>query len=148
MAFATNAQLVEVLPTIINHGVTDFTSDLAEAEKDVKRYLEVNWYNKTFSGGYNQVGRSTGSEFDASLLTEAQWTRATVFRALSTHILPSLSPFAVGGDTFREMITFYKARFEEEMDMEMAQGIEYDSDNDGTVAKGEVHRQRADRVYR
>lgn len=148
MAFATNAQLVEVLPTIINHGITDFTSDLAEAEKDVKRYLEVNWYNKTYSGGYNQVGSAVGSAYDASLLTEAQWRRATIFRALSTHILPSLSPFTVGGDTFREMITFYKSRFNEEMDMEMAQGVEYDADDDGTISKGEVHRQRADRVYR
>jgi len=147
-AFATNAQLVEVLPTIINHGITDFTSDLAEAEKDVKRYLEVNWYNKTYSGGYNQVGSAVGSAYDASLLTEAQWRRATIFRALSTHILPSLSPFTVGGDTFREMITFYKSRFNEEMDMEMAQGVEYDADDDGTISKGEVHRQRADRVYR
>jgi len=148
MAFATNAQLVEVLPTIINHGITDFSSDLAEAEKDVKRYLEVNWYNKTYSGGYNQVGSAVGSAYDASLLTEAQWRRATIFRALSTHILPSLSPFTVGGDTFREMITFYKSRFNEEMDMEMAQGVEYDADDDGTISKGEVHRQRADRVYR
>jgi hypothetical protein len=148
MAFANNAQLVEVLPTIINHGITDFTSDLAEAEKDVKRYLEVNWYNKTYSGGYNQIGRSVGSAYDASLLTETQWQRATIFRALSTHILPSLSPFTVGGDTFREMITFYKSRFNEEMDMEMAQGVEYDADDDGTISKGEVHRQRADRVYR
>lgn len=138
MAFATNAQLVDVVPTITSHGVTDFTALLAEAENDVKRYLEVKWYNKT----------TRGATFDASLLTESQWTRATIFRALSTHILPSLSPFAVGGDTFREMITFYKARFNEEMDMEISQGIEYDSDNSGSISAGEIHRQRADRIYR
>jgi len=138
MAFATNTQLLEVVPTITSHGITDFTDQLTEAEKDVKRWLEVKWYNKT----------TRGKTFDATLLTEAQWTRATIFRALSTHILPSLSPFAVGGDTFREMITFYKARFNEEMDMEMSQGVEYDADNDSVITKGEIHRQRADRIYR
>ena len=148
MAIATNTQLTAVQPSIVNHGITDFTAQLTEAEADVKRYVEVNWYNKTYSQGYDGVGRRIGSTFDASKLVEAQWTRATIYRALYSHILPLLSPFAVGGDTFREMIEHYRNRFVEEMDMEMAQGVQYDGDGDGSIAEAEKFKQRQERIYR
>ena len=148
MAYATNSQLTAIQPSIVNHGITDFTAQLAEAEADVKRYIEVNWYNKTYSQGYDRVGRRIGSTFDASKLVEAQWTRATVYRALYAHILPLLSPFAVGGDTFTNMIEHYRNRFVEEMDMEMAQGVQYDGDGDGSIAESEKFKQRQERIYR
>lgn len=148
MAYATNAQLQDVQPTIINHGITDFTDQLTEAEADVKRYIEIEWYNKHFSQGFNQIGRAVGAEFDASLLTDSQWTRATIYRALYAHILPLLSPFAVGGDTFREMITFYKNRFNEEMDAVIAKGVEYDLNNDSVIQRSEKHKVAHGRVYR
>jgi hypothetical protein len=132
----------------MNHGVTDWTTQLAEAENDVNRWLEVNWYNKTFTQGFDQIGRAVGSEMDATLLTDTQWTRATVYRALYAHILPTLSPFAVGGDTFREMIDFYRERFHEEMDLEIGKGVEYDLNNDGTISRTEKHKHRQDRIYR
>lgn len=148
MAYATNSSLTQYVPSIVNHGITDFTTQLTEAEGDVNRYLEVNWYNKTFTQGFDQIGRAVGAEFDATLLTDTQWTRATVFRALYAHILPLLSPFAVSGDTFQTMIEYYRNRFHEEIDMEIAKGVEYDLDNDGTVTRTEKHKVRNDRIYR
>ena len=148
MAYATNSDLTQYVPSIVNHGITDFTTQLTEAESDVNRYLEVNWYNKTFTQGFDQIGRAVGAEFDATLLTDTQWTRATVFRALYAHILPLLSPFQVSGDTFQTMIDYYRNRFHEEIDMEIAQGVEYDLDNDGTVTRTEKHKVRQDRIYR
>ena len=148
MAYATNAQLIDVQPTIVNHGITDFTDQLTESETDVKRYIEVNWYNKHIDQGFNRIGRAVGAEFDATKLTDSQWTRATIYRALDAHILPLLSPFAVGGDTFREMIDYYRNRFVEEMDMELAKGVEYDHDGDSVISRGEKHKHRQDRIYR
>ncbi len=148
MAYANNTQLQAVQPSIVNHGITDFTAQLTEAEADVKRYIEVNWFNKTYSQGFNGIGRKIGATFDASKLVEAQWQRATVYRALYSHILPLLSPFAVGGDTFREMIEHYRNRFVEEMDMEMAQGVQYDGDSDGSITESETFKQRQERIYR
>ena len=148
MAYATNSDLIQYVPTIVNHGVADFTTQLTEAEADVNRYLEVNWYNKSFTSGYNQVGRIAGSEFDASKLTDTQWTRVTVFRALYAHILPLLSPFQVGGDTFQEMINYYRERFHEEINMAIAQGVEYDTNGDAEITTAEKYKQRADRIYR
>ena len=148
MAFATNSDLLQYVPTITSHGITDFSTQLTAAENDVKRYIEIEWYNKAFSQGFNQLGRAVGTEFNASLLTESQWTRATVFRALYAHILPLLSPFTVGGDTFREMIDYYRQRYNEEIKAEISQGVEYDGNNDGSISRGEKHKHRQDRIYR
>jgi hypothetical protein len=148
MAYATNTQLTAIQPSIVNHGITDFTAQLAEAETDVKRYIEVNWYNKTHSQGYNQIGQAIGPEFAANKLVESQWTRATVYRALYAHILPLLSPFAVGGDTFTNMIEHYRNRFVEEMDMEIAKGVKYDANLDGSISRSETHKQLQSRIYR
>jgi len=148
MAYATNAQLTAVQPTIVNHGITDFTDQLTEAEADVNRHLEVNWYNKTFTQGFDQIGRAVGAEFDATLLTDTQWTRSTIYRALYAHILPLLSPYQVGGDSFREMMDYYRERYFEEIEMEMAQGVEYDLDNDGSITRTEKHKHRQDRIFR
>ena len=148
MAYATNTQLTAVQPTIVNHGITDFTTQLTDAETDVKRYIEIEWYNKHFSQGFNQIGKAVGAEFDSTLLTDSQWTRATIYRALYAHILPLLSPFAVGGDTFREMIDYYRNRFHEEMDAEIAKGVEYDLNNDNVIQRSEKHKVAHGRVYR
>lgn len=148
MPYATNADLVDVQPSIINHGITDFTDQLTEAEADVNRHIEIEWFNKSFRQGFNAIGRAIGSEFDATLLTGSQWQRATIYRALYAHILPLLSPYAVGGDTFREMMDYYRNRFHEEMNAEIAKGVEYDANNDGSVSRSEVHKVAHGRIFR
>ena len=39
-------------------------------------------------------------------------------------------------------------RFEEEMDLQFALGIQYDEDGDGSVTDAETHEYRQDRLYR
>jgi hypothetical protein len=34
------------------------------------------------------------------------------------------------------------------MSLEMAKGVEYDADNDGTITRSEKHQHRQDRIYR
>lgn len=148
MAYATNNDLLELVgETIFDHGVEDFTDELNKAETDVKRYIEVNWYNKSATYQRNAGLRYLAPEFDGSLLTDAQWKHSTVYCALYKYILPRLSPFR-GDDAFTNQISFYKERFYEEIKEEMAKGVEYDRNNDGTVQEGEKHRYNKTRVYR
>jgi hypothetical protein len=125
--FATDDDLVKYIPTIFDHGVETFTSELSEAEDDVLRYIQINWFNK----------RSPGSTMDPTLLTTSQWTRSTVYLALANFILPQLSTFRPEGDSFREQIAFYKERYNEEVRQEILKGVEYDSNDDGTVQTSE-----------
>lgn len=148
MAYANNEDLMELVgTTIFDHGVEDFADELAKAEADVNRYIEVNWFNKTYAARNRLVGTTVGTTFDETKLTDAQWTHSTIFLAMYRYILPRLSPFR-GDDAFTNQITFYRQRFNEEIKEEMAKGVEYDQNADGTVTEGEKHQINKDRVYR
>lgn len=137
MAFATNTNLNDLAPDVFEHGVDDWADELAFAEGDVTNYVQVQYWNNARSP----------SAFDKTLLTETQWTKATVYRALSTYILPKLATFREG-DVFLEQVKFYKEKYSEEMDLQFAIGIQYDTNNDGNVTDGETVQYKQDRLYR
>lgn len=138
MPFATNKILQEYVNDIFQHGIDDWTDELSKAEGDVVNQIQIRYWNKV----------NSRSNFDKTKLTESQWTRATVYRALSTHIMPKLSTYRVD-DVFMEQIKFYKEQYAEELNTQFAVGIEYDTDGDGTVENGEVTEWDVqDRLYR
>ncbi len=147
MSFANNSDLVNLYPTAMDHGVADWTSELALAQGDVETLIKTRWFNQEFgtSRGRSQVGQPA---YDPAKLTDTQWTRATVYRALAVYILPKLSTFRPEGDSFREQLAFYQNRFDEEFNMQLGSGVEYDTDGDGTVDSGEKYAVAQDRLYR
>lgn len=146
--YATNDDLMELVGTeIFDHGVEDFADELAKATSDVKRYIEVNWFNQSQRSSYSHIYKSVGATFDDSLLTASQWKHSTIYLAMYRYILPRLSPFR-GEDAFTNKISFYKERYFEEIKEEMAKGVEYDSNNDDTIQESEINRYNKTRVYR
>lgn len=147
MSFANNSDLVTYYPTAMDHGVADWTNELALAQGDVEILVKTRWFNQEFG---QPQGRTIGSmpTFDPALLTETQWTRATVYRALAVYILPKLSTFRPEGDSFREQLAFYQNRFDEEFNLQLGSGVEYDLDGDNTVTTGEKFSVAQDRLYR
>lgn len=137
MSFATNNDLQQYAPEIFDQGVDDWSDELALAETDVVNQVQVRYYNK----------HHDGRNFERSRLTAGQWTKATVYRALCTYIMPKLSTFRVD-DVFLEQLKFYKERFAEEMDLQFALGIEYDTNGDGSTTSGEIKEYSQDRLYR
>lgn len=137
MAFADNNDLLELIPSIFDHNVEDWSKELVRAESDINRKIQSEWYNKRYSGSW-----------DATKLTETQWTLATMYRALSYYILPQLSQWRIDGDSFREQIDFYQGRFAEEIADQFEIGIEYDYDGDGSVDDSEINKVSQDRLWR
>ena len=137
MPFATNETLKQYVTDIFDHNVDNWTEELGLAQSDVIDQVRIRYWNKFHSA----------PNFDQSKLTETQWTKATVYRALATYILPKLSTFRVD-DVFLEQIKFYKERYGEEMDTQFALGIEYDTNGDDTVSNGEITTFVQDRLYR
>ena len=137
MTFATNQDLQQYVPDIFDQGVEDWTAEIALAQGDVVNQIRVRYWNKEHSR----------SGFDAAKLTPAQWTKATVYRALHAYIMPKLSTFRVD-DVFIEQIKFYKGMYAEEMDLQFALGIEYDINGDTSVTDGEITEYSQDRLYR
>jgi hypothetical protein len=147
MSFANNSDLVTYYPSAMDHGVADWTSELSVAQGDVEKLIKTRWFNQEFSQTRGRV--TVGMPiFDPAKLTETQWTRATVYRALAVYILPKLSTFRPEGDSFREQLAFYQNRFDEEFNLQLGFGVEYDLDDDGQVSTGEKFSVAQDRLYR
>lgn len=149
MSFATNEDLVDYYPTAMDHGVADWTAELTQAQEDVETLIKSRWFNKEFDSGsarYRVVGGFP--TYDPTKLTESQWTRATCFRALACYILPKLSTFRPEGDAFREQLNFFQSRFEEEFNLQLGAGVEYDVNDDNTISEGERFQVDQMRLYR
>lgn len=132
MAYATLNDLLEVEPTITDYGVLEWDTQLARSETEVNRILQVRWFQqfKNRTGSVNLV-------FDPQLLTATQWTQATVYHALAYHICPKLTKFEPDTDKFQVMMDYYAKRFEQEMDLCLRLGVEYDVNDDNTVSAAE-----------
>jgi len=126
MAFSTDSDLVLIVPDILDLGIESFADEHAKAESDIKREIRYKWWPRT-----NYKG-----EMQESLLTETQWTRANAYLVLWKYALPQLTNW-VDGDRFREMISFYRDLFGQEMESIFKDGVEYDFDEDGTIQDDE-----------
>jgi len=148
MPFATNNDLVKYYPTAMDHGIADWTAELAMAQGDVETIVKTRWFNQEFGTVRSRSSVVGLPTYDATKLTDSQWTRATCYRALAVYILSKLSTFRPEGDSFREQLAFFQSRFEEEMNLQFGAGVEYDQNNDGTVETGEKFAVAQDRLYR
>jgi hypothetical protein len=137
MAFATNDDLTVYIQDIFDHGVSDWSDELALAETDVTNQIRIRYWDKF----------EDKAQFDKTKLVETQWKPATVYRALSAYILPKLSTFRLD-DTFMEQTAFYKTQYAEEINTQFQLGIEYDSDGDGAITESEITTMTQTRLYR
>ena len=144
MAYATLDNLLLVEPTITDYGVLDWDAELARSESEVNRIIQVRWFQ-----AYKNAS-ATALVFDATLLTESQWTQATVYHALAYHIAPKLTKFESQGneDKFQIMMNYYQGRFEHEMDLCFRLGVEYDLNNNNVVTDSEKTPQASLRLVR
>lgn len=136
MAFASISDIQEYEPDILNYGISNFDDALSKAEEDVKRYLRINWWPTVQFGKYDIV-LVQNQEMDATLLTESQLTRATVYCALGYYIFPRLSKFEPDLDVFNVKLDYYKKMYAEEIDLVIRDGVEYDADNNNTIENAE-----------
>ena len=135
--FATNDDLTVYIQDIFDHGVSDWSDELALAETDVTNQIRIRYWDKF----------EDKAQFDKTKLVETQWKPATVYRALSAYILPKLSTCRLD-DTFMEQTAFYKTQYAEEINTQFQLGIEYDSDGDGAITAAEITTMTQTRLYR
>lgn len=122
MAFSTDANLVDLVPDILELGITAFTDEHTKAQSDIERELRIKWWPKKYLSG----------EMDSAKLTDSQFTRCSSYLVLWRYALPQLTNW-VDGDRFTSMIDFYKSRYGEELEAILQDGVEYDADGDGNV---------------
>ena len=126
MAFSTDSDLVNLVPDILQLGITAFTDEHARAEADIKRELRIKWWDK----------KGIEGELDDTLLTDSQFTRCASYLVLWKYALPQLTNW-VDGDRFQSMIDFYRSRYGEEIESILRDGVEYDANDDSVVSNEE-----------
>jgi|TARA_R110000787_G_scaffold104917_3_gene212292 hypothetical protein len=126
MAYSSDADLLKLIPDILDLGIDSFSIEHPKAQADIERDLRIKWWPK----------KGIAGEMVESKLTALQFTQASAYLVLWMYALPKLTNW-VDGDRFGNMIDFYKARYGEEMEAVYGDGIEYDLDGDGAVAEQE-----------
>jgi len=135
MAMSTDADVLAYEPDILEYGIQSFSTEHSKTRADILRILRIDWWprHRNVIGKYAINIIDTNLEMDDSKVTESQFTRAAVYHVLAYYILPKLTKFTPEGDVFREKMEYYRARFNEEIDYILKDGVEYDFDADGVV---------------
>jgi hypothetical protein len=140
MTMSTDQDIQEYMPDLHEYGIQDFSAEHEKSRQDIFRRLRIEWWPKfrPYSSELAILSMTlTRPEMDETLLTESQFTRAAVFHVLSYYILPKLMKFDPEGDRFGNMQEHYRARFEEEFNLVLKDGVEYDFNDDGIIDSGE-----------
>ena len=137
MAYSTDSDLTDFIPDILDLGIEAFYDEHEKAQTDIHRALRNKWWPKT---GYK-------NELDTSKLTASQFRDLSAYLVLWKYALPKLTNWTQG-DRFMEMMDFYKARYNEEWETILSDGVEYDADDDGTVQNDEKRALYAGRLAR
>lgn len=137
MAYSTDSNLQDIVPDILQLGIDTFSDEHGRAFNDINRNLRVDWWEK----------KGLSGEMDNNKLVSAQFARLSTYLVLWKYALPQLTNW-VSDDRFLKMIDFYKARFGEEYDDLLRDGIQYDENDDDVISKKEkqsIHHGRLSR---
>lgn len=137
MAYSTDSDLQDIVPDILQLGIDTFSDEHGRAFNDINRNLRVDWWDK----------KGLSGEMDNNKLVSVQFARLSTYLVLWKYALPQLTNW-VSDDRFLKMIDFYKARFGEEYDALLRDGIEYDENDDDAISNKEkqsIHHGRLSR---
>ena len=130
-------------PDIAEYGITNFDTQLQFAEDDVIRQIREEWWERyRHTVRYKDITKVTTLELDSSKLTNAQWLRCVVYKALAEYIYPILTKWkdpqgGDGQDAFQVQIDFYRKKYAEEFQAVLRDGVEYDEDSSGSITASE-----------
>jgi hypothetical protein len=138
-----SSNMTDYQPDILGYGITDFDTQLQFAEDDVLRQIREEWWERyRHTVRYKDITKVTTLEMDNTKLTASQWKRATIYKALAEYIYPQLTKWkdpqgGDGQDAFQVQIEFYRAKYAEEFNACLRDGVEYDEDGDASVTASE-----------
>lgn len=135
--FATDADILTYEPSIKQYGIQEYTTEHEQTYDDIIRLLNIKWWPTAEYGRFDLSVVGGTTKLTESKLDPNQFTRAAVYHVLAYYIYPKLSSFDPDGDVFREKMTYYKGKFEEEFQLIISVGVNYDLDSSGTFEDGE-----------
>jgi len=146
--FTVDADLTFYQPDILTFGIASFTSPNdyhAQARADIERDLRIRWFPIYSKETYRDISILNTTEMNATLLTDAQFKRASVFRVIGFYACTQLTKFNSNDnqDRFQVMMKHYQQMYASEMEDILRDGVEYDTDDNNAIAdveKAPLHR--------
>jgi hypothetical protein len=140
--FSTDTDLQVYQPDILGFGISSFTSPNdyhALARADIERDLRIKWYPVYVKQTYRDISLLNTTEMNATLLTDAQFKRLSVFKVIGAYACPQLTKYNSNDnpDRFQVMMKHYLQLYAEEFDSILKDGVEYDADDSNTVKDAE-----------
>ena len=135
--FATDTDLLEYVPDIKKYGIQEFLTEHEKTYDDIIRLLNIKWWPTTRFSQYDVSVLGGSAKLSPGRLNSSQFTRAAVYHVLAHYIYPKLTKMEETPDTFERKMLYYKQKFEEEFDLILRVGVEYDADSSGTISESE-----------
>ena len=144
MTYCVDSDLTKYRSNILDLGVSSWEDQRAEAYDMINRVIRTRWYRVVAPEmGYDP----NVTLFDPTLIKEDTLTRLEVFKTLELAymLLMKDSPEADGFE--RNMKTF-RNRYNEELELVLASGIDYDWSGSGTFDDDELYLKAPRRLSR
>lgn len=140
--FTVDADLTFYQPDILTFGIPNFTSPNdyhAQARADIERDCRIKWFPIYSKETYRNISLLNTTEMDGTLLTDAQFKRASVYRVIGFYACPQLTKFNSNDnpDRFQVMMKHYQQMYASEFSDILRDGVEYDADDSNVIKDAE-----------
>jgi len=115
------------------------TTWLGLTTDDILRELRIRWWQTYKSNVFTDITVLNTVELDNTRVNLDQFTRAGVYLFLGKFFFPALTKFRpeADKDRFERMIEFYSSAYVKEFQTILEDGVEYDSDDGGSISTSE-----------
>ena len=115
------------------------TTWLGLTTEDILRELRIRWWQTYKTNVYTDITVLNTVELDNTKVNLDQFKRAGVYLFLGKFFFPALTKFRpeADKDRFERMIEFYNSQYNIEFQKILEDGVEYDSDDSGTISVAE-----------
>lgn len=142
--YSTDSDLIKFRPKILSLGIDDFSELRTEAYNQVNRIIELRWYRQVaaeFGFDYRNTQFTPGSVKDGEL------TNLECFKLLEL-IYMNLKKDTQEPDGFARHEENFRKNFQEELDLVLATGIDYDWSGNDTFDDDEISVEAPRRQHR
>ena len=139
----TTSDITKYQPDAFDFGIsttaTETTNYLSQTTNDILRDLRIKWWPVYKTNVFTDITVLGSVEMDNTKVNLDQFERAGVYLFLSRFYLPALTKFRpeADKDRFERMIEFYSSAYVKEFQSILEDGVEYDSDDGGSISTSE-----------
>jgi len=115
------------------------TTWLGLTTEDILRELRIKWWQTYKTNVFTDITVLNTVELDNTKVNLDQFKRAGVYLFLGKFFFPALTKFRpeADKDRFERMIEFYSSAYVKEFQSILEDGVEYDSDDGGSISTSE-----------